>query len=149
MTGMADSQRGHSVEDSDSKYQAFDVGGPKGEPQHEAKKRSTLLTVCPFILGQLCASYAPVHNEKVSQTDALQHLMSMHAALALNVAFQRAPPSIEVSNIVIVLTLGFTILHQTKEAVILTKSAVRSSHSRRRYSWASCSSHLPSMTCRQ
>ena len=95
------------------------------------------------------ASYAPVHNNKVSQTDALQRLMCMHAALALNVAFQRAPPSIEVSNVVIVLTLGFAVLHQTKEAVILTKSAVQISHSWRRHSWALCSSLTLSMTCRQ
>ena len=52
VTSMADDQRDHLANDSDSKYQAFDVGGPKGEPRDEPKKRSTLLTVCPFILGE-------------------------------------------------------------------------------------------------
>ena len=75
VTGMADSQRGHSVEDSDSKYQTFDVGGPKGEPQHETKKRSTLLTVCPFILGKLsrflctCAQRKGVTNRCIATPD--------------------------------------------------------------------------------
>ena len=110
--------------------------------------RPSLPSVRSFSVS-FCASYAPVHYEKVPQIDALQCLMCMHAALALNVAFQRAPPSIEVSNIVIVLTLGFAVLHQTKEAVILTKSGVQSSYSRRRYSWVLCSSLIPSMTCRQ
>ena len=38
--------------DDDTKYQAFDVGPSGGERRDKPKKRSTLLTVCPFILGE-------------------------------------------------------------------------------------------------
>ena len=49
---MAEDQKCSSAAADENKYETFDVGAPKQTSHEEPKKRSTLLTVCPFILGE-------------------------------------------------------------------------------------------------
>ena len=63
---MAQEEKVSAPDQDEAKYQAFDVGPQGGIPQDKPKKRSTLLTVCPFILGEDSADafswLHPVYN---------------------------------------------------------------------------------------
>ena len=90
-----------------------------------------------------------MHINEVSQIAVLQRLICMHAALALNVALQKAPPLSIVSNIVLIQLQSSVILQWAKKAVRLTKSFLQTSRNWHMYSRALCSSYPTSMTCRQ
>ena len=51
---MADVQNGKSDDGAQSKYKPFDVanGAPREASDEAPKRRSPLLRVCPFILGE-------------------------------------------------------------------------------------------------
>ena len=52
---MTEEEKVSAPGQDEAKYQAFDVGPKGGRPREKPKKRSTLLTVCPFILGERLA----------------------------------------------------------------------------------------------
>lgn len=52
---MAQEEKVSGPGQDEAKYQSFDVGPQGGRPHEKPKKRSTLLTVCPFILGERSA----------------------------------------------------------------------------------------------
>ena len=52
---MAQEEKVTAPSQDETKYQSFDVGPQGGKPHDKPTKRSPLLTVCPFILGEDCA----------------------------------------------------------------------------------------------
>jgi len=49
---MAESGKVTPPDHDDTRYDTFDVAPSRGRKRNGPKKRSTLLTVCPFILGK-------------------------------------------------------------------------------------------------
>ena len=88
---MAQEEKVNVPGQDDAKYQAFDVGPSGGEQRDKPKKRSTLLTVCPFILGEQLSGRALLPSPARTYLDMnvcrgrgmYAHLTSFHSSLFL------------------------------------------------------------------